>query len=128
MIYLLEPMHDATEILSKSLYPSISDVCLTFMRLFIHIDQFKAYNSHLEAKCLIAELIKKKLNKYWSILDANESTKIASILDLTLKLLTFQLNDKKNFIFASLRNIIDQYKLIPAGDTSNSSSLIFDDK
>ncbi|CAG8839085.1 2210_t:CDS:1, partial [Racocetra persica] len=50
IIYLLGPMHDATEIFFKSSYPSISDIHLTFIGLFIHIDQFKVYNSHLEAE------------------------------------------------------------------------------
>ncbi|CAG8806731.1 2527_t:CDS:2, partial [Racocetra fulgida] len=70
-------------ILSKSYYPSISDIRLTFIGLFIHID-----NSYLEAE--------------------------SSILDPTSKLLTFQHDDEKNNILANLRNIIDQYKSIPA--------------
>ncbi|CAG8795411.1 20109_t:CDS:2, partial [Racocetra persica] len=63
MLCQFKKMHDELDLLTtahhelkntypnkEDSYPSIFDVRLTFMGLFIHIDQFKVYNSHLEAE------------------------------------------------------------------------------
>ncbi|CAG8768382.1 22523_t:CDS:2, partial [Racocetra persica] len=68
MIELLKSMLVATELLLLSSYLTISDICLTFLKLLHH------------------------LNKYWSMLE--ESTMIATILDLSFKLIIFSFDDK----------------------------------
>ncbi|CAG8811855.1 17719_t:CDS:2, partial [Racocetra persica] len=123
IIYLLELILVATEVLSTSSYPTIADVCLTFMEIICHIELFIANKSYSENEHMIARLIKNKLDNYWSILNSDESTKIALILDPTFKLITFQSDIKKKNILTSLQNIIIQYKSsVLATNTASTST------
>jgi len=63
MIQLLEPFFNATEILSSSTYPTISDVRLTIIGLLRHLDSFIQYNKDLN-EYMIANFINFKLQKY----------------------------------------------------------------
>ncbi|CAG8692033.1 3156_t:CDS:2, partial [Cetraspora pellucida] len=102
LIYLLEPMLDATEMLSKSSYPTISDVRLTFMGIMQRINHFATDKSRLKEKCTMASSINNTLKKYWAILDRDESAKIATILDPTSKLITFPLLNERDIAIAIL--------------------------
>ncbi|CAG8769031.1 26244_t:CDS:2, partial [Dentiscutata erythropus] len=101
-----KPMLDATEILSKSSYLAIADIHLTFIAILQHINHFTANNSHLKEEYKMANLIKTTLNRYWTLLDLNESIKIATILDPISKLLTFPSTNEKEIAIANLQNII----------------------
>ncbi|CAG8585391.1 19405_t:CDS:2 [Racocetra persica] len=96
VIKLLEPMLITTELLSSSLYPTISDIYLTFLGLLHYF------------------------NEYWSML--KESTMIATILDPSFKLIIFPFGDK-DAAFTSLRNIMIHYKSqAPQTTTTTSTS------
>ncbi|CAG8834988.1 28014_t:CDS:1, partial [Racocetra persica] len=58
--------------------------------------------SSLTEQYMMADAIRSKLDKYWSML--KESTTIAIILDPSSKLITFPF-DNKDITFTSLRNI-----------------------
>ncbi|CAG8806698.1 1682_t:CDS:1, partial [Cetraspora pellucida] len=123
IIFLLEPMLHATEILSTSSYPTIADVRLTFLGIIRHLELFINNNLYSKNEQTMAYFIKNKLNDYWSIINQDESTKIALVLDPTSKLITFPLLTEKDTVLISLRNIMNQYK--PLALTSTS---VFDDK
>ncbi|CAG8577218.1 14231_t:CDS:2, partial [Dentiscutata erythropus] len=107
MIELLEPILVTTELLSSSAYPIISDIFLTFLELLLHLNKFLD-NELYSDQYMMADSIKSKLNKYWSMLE--ESTTIATILDSSSKLVTFPTSDKKDAALTSLQNIMTQYK------------------
>ncbi|CAG8716635.1 17469_t:CDS:2, partial [Dentiscutata heterogama] len=124
IIYLLRPMLDATEILSKSSYPTIGDVRLIIKGILQHVKNFVIDKSDSEEECVMAESIKDQLNKYWAIFDHNESTKIATILDSASKLLTFPISTERDSAIDSLKKVIAQYELpeLETGATSTSSN------
>ncbi|CAG8619848.1 8842_t:CDS:2 [Cetraspora pellucida] len=66
----------------------------------------------------MAYFIKNKLNDYWSILNYDELTRIASVLNPTSKLTTFLLSTKKDAVIISLQNMMNQYKLLALTSTS----------
>ncbi|CAG8568931.1 18490_t:CDS:2, partial [Racocetra persica] len=121
MVELLKPMLVATELLLSSLYPTISDIRLTFLGL-LHLDKFLDNKSHSTEQYMVADSIKFKLNEYWSTLE--ESTIIATILDPSSKLITFSASDK-DAALASLRNIMIQHKsqVLATMTTSTSTSI-----
>ncbi|CAG8772923.1 4756_t:CDS:1, partial [Dentiscutata heterogama] len=126
IIYLLRPMLDATEILSKSSYPTIGDVHLIIKGILQHVKNFvidKSDSEDSEEECVMAESIKNQLNKYWAIFDRNESTKIATILDPASKLLTFPISTERDSAIASLKKVIAQYEPpeLETGATSTSN-------
>ncbi|CAG8738303.1 3770_t:CDS:1, partial [Cetraspora pellucida] len=127
MIYLLEPMLNATKILFKSSYPTISNIHLTFIDIIQRINLFITNKSHSKEKNAMASSIDQMLKKYWAILNCNELTKIATILDLTSKLMMFLLFNKRDITIASLQNVIAQYELLVLV-TSASSTLSFNEK
>ncbi|CAG8594311.1 11078_t:CDS:2, partial [Cetraspora pellucida] len=116
-------MLHATEIISTSSYPTIADVRLTFLGIIRHLELFINNNLYSENEQTMAYFIKNKLNDYWSIINHNESIRIASVLDPTSKLTTFPLSAKKDTVLISLQNIMNEYK--PLALTSTS---VFDDK
>ncbi|CAG8711672.1 20757_t:CDS:2, partial [Gigaspora rosea] len=75
MIQLLEPIFIATEILSTSTYPTISNVRLTIIGLLRHLDLFIQTHANLN-ECMVAELINFKLQEYWEYI--NDSTTIGT--------------------------------------------------
>ncbi|CAG8588253.1 11996_t:CDS:2 [Dentiscutata heterogama] len=122
MVELLEPMLVATELLSSSSYPAISNICLTFLELLLHLNKFLDNESYLTEQYMMADSIKSKLNEYWSMLE--ESTTIATILDPSFKLRTFSASDK-DAALASLRSTMTHYKSqVPATTTTSTSTSI----
>ncbi|CAG8666969.1 10795_t:CDS:2, partial [Racocetra fulgida] len=109
LIQLLEPFFIATEILSTSTYPTISDVRLTIIGLLRHIESF--LETHLDTnldECLVANSINFKLQEYWEYVD--EPTTIGALLDPRSKAKTFKDMNKHNRAIALMRNKIDLYK------------------
>ncbi|CAG8822743.1 17991_t:CDS:1, partial [Gigaspora margarita] len=92
IIDLLHPVLEATEYLSSSSYPTISDICLIIGGLIRHFDRF-IDRSHLEEECMVANSICYKLNKYWFLLD--EKITIAAILNSSSNLKYFYLEKKE---------------------------------
>ncbi|CAG8791857.1 17496_t:CDS:1, partial [Racocetra fulgida] len=74
-------------------YPMISDVHLTVGRLIRYFDYFIDNRSHLDEECIIADSIRYKLNKYWSLLD--EKITVAAILNPSSKLKMFLPGEKR---------------------------------
>ncbi|CAG8474983.1 3253_t:CDS:2 [Cetraspora pellucida] len=126
MIYLLEPMLDANEMLSKSSYPTISDIRLTFMGIMQRINHFTTDKSCSKEECTMASSINNTLKKYWAIHDCDESAKIATILDPTSKLITFPLLNERDIAIASLRNVIAQYESPVLATNAASTSSFYD--
>ncbi|CAG8809702.1 347_t:CDS:2, partial [Racocetra persica] len=92
MINLLYPVLEATEYLSGSSYPMISNVHLTVGRLIWYFDHFIDDRSYLDKECIVADSICYKLNEYWSLFD--KKITVAAILNLSLKLKTFSSEEK----------------------------------
>ncbi|CAG8802012.1 25333_t:CDS:2, partial [Dentiscutata erythropus] len=76
--------------------------------LLHHLSKFLDNELHSTDQYMIADSIWSKLNEYWYMLE--ESTTIATILDLSSKLMTFPAGDKKDAALTSLQNIMTQYK------------------
>ncbi|CAG8584302.1 3218_t:CDS:1, partial [Dentiscutata heterogama] len=110
MVELLEPMLIMTKLLFSSLYPTVFDVCLTFLGLYHHLSKFLDNELQTIKRYMIADSIRFKLNEYWFIFE--ESTSIATILNLSSKLLTFPTGDKKDAALTSLRNTIAHYNIL----------------
>ena len=108
IIQLLEPIFIATEILSSSTYPTISDVRLIFIGLLRHLESFIQNQNNLE-DCVMANSISFKLKEYWK--NVEESTTIATLLDPRSKTKTFQDYDKRDEAISSLRNLMPLYKI-----------------
>ncbi|CAG8521373.1 12958_t:CDS:2 [Dentiscutata erythropus] len=108
IIHLLELMLDATDILSKSSYPTISNIRLVLKSILQHVQNFVANKLYSKEECIIAKSINDLLTKYWSIFDGNKSTKIATIFDPASKLITFLTSERERAI-TSLKNVIAQY-------------------
>ncbi|CAG8563867.1 6978_t:CDS:2 [Cetraspora pellucida] len=103
MIDILCPIFDATEILSSSIYPTISDVRLTIFGLIRHLDLF------LEDSCsndisLLIENINLKLKEY-----IEESTTISTLLDPRLKTKTFISTEQYKKTINILQNQMKNY-------------------
>ncbi|CAG8546943.1 5667_t:CDS:2 [Cetraspora pellucida] len=80
-----EPMvkltNTITEILSTSMYLTISDVRLTIIGLLRHLESFfETYSDTNLDECIIANSINFKLQEYWEYVD--EPTTISVLLDL----------------------------------------------
>jgi len=125
MINLLDPMYRATKMLSSSSYPTISDIRLTFMGIFRHIELYIEDQNHSTAECMMADSIRQKLDDYWTII--NTSTIISTLLDPCSKLLTFSTEEKRNQAINMLHSKMNSYasKLNhsnPGNNTLKSSS------
>ncbi|CAG8768330.1 11252_t:CDS:2, partial [Cetraspora pellucida] len=138
MIQLLEPIFIATEILSTSVYSTISDVRLTITGLLRHLDLFIQQHTNLD-ECMVAESINFKLQEYWEHI--NESTTIVTLLDPQSKTRIFKdisqhdkavalLRGSKQSFFESLileqnseqlssENEIARYLALPVNSTTN---------
>ncbi|CAG8813136.1 3052_t:CDS:1, partial [Racocetra fulgida] len=89
LIQLLEPFFIATEILSTSTYPTISDVRLTIIGLLRHLESFlETYPDTNLDECMVANSINFKLQEYWEYVD--EPTTIGALLDPQSKTKTFK--------------------------------------
>ncbi|CAG8503079.1 11602_t:CDS:2 [Scutellospora calospora] len=94
MIDILHRFFDATEILSTSTYPTISDVRLTIFGLIRHLDFFLE-DSLDDNDYLFIESINSKLNEYWNYIE--ESTTISTLLDPRSKTKTFTTTKQHDF-------------------------------
>src|SRR6266540_2545502 len=121
MIVLLKLIYKATKILSSSLYPTVSDIRLTFAGILRHIELY--INDHLMEESMIADSIRKKLDNYWQIL--NTSTTILIILNPSSKLLTFSFGDQHNTAINQLRSRMVLYT--SSQDLSNSNDIVSKD-
>ncbi len=107
MIQLLEPFFDATEILSSSTYPTISDMRLTIIGLLQHLDSFIQCNKDLNEH-MIADSINFKLQEYWNYMEI--STTISTLLDSRSKTKTFMDIKKCDEAIMLLQNQMIFYK------------------
>jgi len=107
MIILLDPMYKATKMLSSSSYPTISDICLTFIGIFRHIELYIEDQNHSTEECMMADSICQKLDDYWMIIDT--STIISTLLDPCSKLITFSTEEKRNQAINMLHSKMNNY-------------------
>ncbi|CAG8732073.1 8455_t:CDS:1, partial [Acaulospora morrowiae] len=91
---------EATEYLSSSSYPTISDIRLVIGGLIRHFEKFINEGTHLDEDCMFADSIRFKLNEYWLLFD--KTVTIATILDSSSKLKTFISEEKKIAAITSL--------------------------
>ncbi|CAG8785615.1 35350_t:CDS:2, partial [Gigaspora margarita] len=102
LIQLLEPFFIATEILSTSTYPTISDVRLTIIGLLRHLESFlETYPDTNLDECMVANSINFKLQEYWEYVD--EPTTIGALLDPRSKTKTFKDINKRDRAIALLQ-------------------------
>lgn len=107
MIQLFEPIFIATEILSTSTYPTISDVRLTIIGLLRYLESFIQIYTNLD-ECMVAESIRFKLQEYWEHID--ESTTIGTLLDPRSKTKTFMDINQRDKAVTLLRNKVELFK------------------
>ncbi|CAG8802062.1 28758_t:CDS:2, partial [Dentiscutata erythropus] len=100
MIDILRPIFDATEILSTSTYPTISDVRLTIFGLIQ-----ESYPD--DENYLFVESINSKLREYWDYIE--ESTTISTLLDPRSKTKTFKTTEQHEKAMNMLQNQIKNY-------------------
>ncbi|CAG8506595.1 5939_t:CDS:2 [Dentiscutata heterogama] len=93
----LKPFNTATEILSKSNYPTIADLRLIISGLFNHLN---AFNSDYQDMNAVVSKIREKLDEYWPIMQ--EASKIAAFFDPHFKQIVYSENSA-NEILASIR-------------------------
>ncbi len=118
MIVLLELIYKVTKILSSSLYPTVSDIQLTFARILRHIELY--INDHSIEESIMADSICKKLDNYWQIFDT--FTTILTILNPSSKLLTFSFGDQYDTAINQLHSKMILYT--PSQNLSNSNDII----
>ncbi|CAG8435381.1 3766_t:CDS:2 [Scutellospora calospora] len=80
----LKPFNTATEILSKSNYPTIADLRLIISGLRNHLNTYNVIHQSLN---LVSFKIKEKLDEYWPIIQ--ETSKIAAFFDPHFKRLVY---------------------------------------
>lgn len=105
---ILEPMYEATKLLSSSSYPTMGDVRLAFIGMFTTLDHY--LNVDLQ-QSMIASSISVKLDEYWSLF-LNKSSSLSAILDSRTKTTTFGrlgTNNNTNEVIQELQNIISIY-------------------
>ena len=107
MIQLLEPIFIATEVLSSSTYPTISDVRLTIIGLLRHLESFIQDHVDLE-ECMIANSINFKLKEYWNYIE--DSTTIGTLLDPCSKTKTFVDINQRDKAILTLQKLMTFYK------------------
>ncbi|CAG8590638.1 34148_t:CDS:2 [Racocetra persica] len=105
MINILRPIFDATEILSTSTYPTISDVRLTIFGLIRHLSPFLESTSSEDR--LFVESINSKLKEYWNYIE--ESTTISTLLDPRSKTKTFTTTEQREKAINILQNQMKNY-------------------
>jgi len=107
MIQLLEPIFIATEVLSSSTYPTISDVRLTIIGLLRHLESFIQDHVDLE-ECMIANSINFKLKEYWNHIE--DSKTISTLLDPCSKTKTFVDINQCDKSILTLQKLMTFYK------------------
>ncbi|CAG8482875.1 10054_t:CDS:2 [Cetraspora pellucida] len=73
---VLQPIYEATQLLSTSKYPTLADMRLSFLGIFDILNNFINSNSQNE----VAKLILKKLEDYWN-LALDETSLLSAVLD-----------------------------------------------
>ena len=104
MMEILEPLFDATELMSGSKYPTQGDLRIILIGLIEHLGLQSAPRVNSQAK--VAEQIKEKLEEYWPIL--RDSSILGSLLDPRTKLSAFQHSEHQSAL-RSLRRCFHQY-------------------
>ncbi|CAG8798235.1 7250_t:CDS:2, partial [Gigaspora margarita] len=104
----LKPFNIATEILSKSNYPTIADLRLIISGLFNHLNTF--YSDHQDMNLVVSK-IQEKLDEYWPFMQ--EASKIAAFFDPHFKQIVYS-EDPADEILA----------LICANLLANSESIV----
>ncbi|CAG8451817.1 613_t:CDS:2 [Dentiscutata erythropus] len=92
----LKPFNTATEILSKSNYPTIANLRLIISGLFNHLN---AFNSDYQDMNAVVSKIREKLDEYWPIMQ--KASKIAAFFDPYFKQIVYSENSA-NEILASI--------------------------
>jgi hypothetical protein len=101
---ILQPINDATELLSGSSYPTLGDVRIVMMSLLAHLDRNSIASINSQAE--IARTIKTKLETYWPLL--RESSITATLLDPRTKLSAFT-HDDQSHARSTLQKVYDEY-------------------
>jgi len=89
----LEPIHEATNLLSGSSYPTQGDLRIAFT-IIMEMLESKMDESPPTTQSLVASAMNCKLSDYW--IHLNESSTISAIIDPSSKLDTFNESDMSN--------------------------------
>jgi len=82
----MEPIYEATKLLSGSSYPTQGDLRIAFT-IIMEIIELKSIADPPTMQSLIANAMKDKISNYWNYLDQNST--ISAIIDPSHKLETF---------------------------------------
>ena len=88
---ILEPIFDATELLSGSKYPTQGDLRIIVIGLLQHLEMHS--DPSINSQAAVAESIKQKLEDYWPIL--RDSSVLGTLLDPRTKLSAFEQSDHR---------------------------------
>ncbi|CAG8652439.1 3578_t:CDS:2, partial [Ambispora leptoticha] len=116
VITLLEPIYEATKLLSSSTHPTIGDVRTVFFVIVTHLTEAKREINSTKSR--ISEKILEKLDKYWNELQS--SLPEAVLLDPSSKFSTFYSSYERNYV----RQIINKtYKNYAPSDNGTTNQI-----
>jgi hypothetical protein len=101
---ILEPLSDATELLSGSKYPTQGDLRVIIFGLIQHLEMQS--DSSINSQAIVAKKIKQKLEDYWPIL--RDSSVLGTLLDPRTKLSAFEQSDHQ-LAHLALQACFDSY-------------------
>ncbi|CAG8534407.1 809_t:CDS:2 [Cetraspora pellucida] len=120
---LLEPIYEATNLLSSSTHPTIGDVHTIFFVIITHLTEAK--NEENLMKSCISIKILEKLNKYWNKLQSALSESV--LLDPSFKFSSFRSGSEKKQ-FAQATSISSEQAFSLAKHTINAVQNHLDDE
>jgi hypothetical protein len=114
-ISLLKPLEKATKYLSGTSYPTMGEIRLVYLGIQSHLKRFEEDNNNTQRE--VANLIFKKIDEYWEIMDKFSIT--SAILDPRNKLSVFT---NQSSAHQHIQTIFEIYK-----ERANSSNSSFTD-
>ena len=105
MADILEPMYEATKLLSSSTFPTQGDMRLTFLGMLASLQHYKQQYYQYN---IVIDAIYDKLNVYWKRHLSNSST-ISALLDPRYKITTFDDDNELNDCINHLKSLFSSY-------------------
>jgi len=113
----MEPIYEATKLLSGSSYPTQGDLRIAF-KIIMEIIESKSTANPPTIQSLIANAMKNKISNYWNYLDQNST--ISAIIDPSHKLETF--DDNLNEVKRMFEEKYKSYTTTTTTTTTTTSS------
>ena len=115
---LLQPIERDTCFLSGSSYPTHGDIRFVFLGMQEHLMRYK--NEERFFQKAMADAIYKKLEEYWSIMDANSC--ISAVLNPRTKLSVFLTDIEKNKVKDSINKLAEHYSATSSTSITSSTT------